>query len=632
MQAYKTFYSILAGILSFLFAPYGLEIPWEAVIINMPWSLIFPIAIATAYGWRYAILTAISGGVLFPFYLWADNGWPNIGTAVVYLFYMLCLSLFFQPKVIKLFPNKYWRISVLQLPGIMILFVYYYYVFSTLIDANPPFWSTKTITFMERQIYEGFFIKDAANFIALSFIAFSIIELPIGKKLLRLDCTNCENEKQAVFFYSLLVSFLIWIVFLLLSKSMLSDYQTANDEHIELSFMVIMTSGFIVGHILYSNYTNLSQVQGELKQSEAKYRFLSENASVGVSLIENDKVVYISQGYLNMLGYQENEMMNINLDQIYSFIHPDDIENIQSELKKARLEKIKNFSYSYRAKSKQGKYIWVEDNITSEYDQTGKRIKSIIHSHDITEKKEAELLIKMQFNELKKLSADKSRFMQILAHDLRSPFNSLIGFSELLVKNVHHYDIEKIKRHIEIINEISHRSFQLLNDLLLWAQAQEGKLPFEPRNLFLQALVSSIVDEFHIQITTKNLMVENCIPNDTEIFADESMLKSIIRNFLSNAIKFTPQEGKIYFDAQKIENFIEVCVADSGVGIANDDIEKLWDMTQIYSSMGTEGEKGTGLGLMLCKEFIEKHNGKLRVESCVGKGSKFYFSLPQKIN
>lgn len=252
----------------------------------------------------------------------------------------------------------------------------------------------------------------------------------------------------------------------------------------------------------------------------------------------------------------------------------------------------------------------------------------IIISSDISKLKKSEIQLKQNSEELKQLNADKDRFMQILAHDLRNPFNVLLGFSDLLIRNFKNYDDDLIKYYLDIIKQTSERTYLMLDELLLWSKSQAGKLPFEPSNINLSELIASIYSETKTNAQRKNITIKLSVPDNFQIIADGNMLKTVIRNLVSNAIKFTRKDGEITIDTHLDDSKVVIAIADNGIGISKTDQEKLWNNSNPHSTVGTDNEKGTGLGLLLCKDFVEKHGGKIWVESEEGFGSNFKIQLP----
>lgn len=247
---------------------------------------------------------------------------------------------------------------------------------------------------------------------------------------------------------------------------------------------------------------------------------------------------------------------------------------------------------------------------------------------DIAERKlSAEALEKSELF-LKELNATKDKFFSIIAHDLKSPFNSIVGFSDLLKEDARNLDVKDIEYYASIINSAANQTLQLLDNLLHWARMQQGRMDFEPHNLLLREITSEVFDLLTEAAHQKNILMKNSIPEMVIIKADENMTKTTIRNLVSNALKFTRPGGSVEISAKFTDSEILVSVSDTGIGISKENIGKLFDIGSSYTTRGTGNEKGTGLGLILCKEFVEKHGGRIWVESAIGKGSRFTFSLP----
>jgi two-component system, sensor histidine kinase and response regulator len=240
--------------------------------------------------------------------------------------------------------------------------------------------------------------------------------------------------------------------------------------------------------------------------------------------------------------------------------------------------------------------------------------------------------LKTQEKDLLQLNADKDLFMSILAHDLRDPFNTLFGFSDLLLRNIRKYGIEKIEKHVRLINQTALVTFDLLEDLLLWSKSQSGKLPFNPQKIILKHIYDDLILNLQIRAKSKNISINFHEDEKLVIYADINMLRTILRNMISNAIKFTGKNGTINIFAEKDIKDVIITVLDNGLGMDKEKQNRLWRISQQNTSEGTEGEKGTGFGLILCKEFVEKHGGKIWVKSEPGKGSEFKFSLPLYYN
>lgn len=254
--------------------------------------------------------------------------------------------------------------------------------------------------------------------------------------------------------------------------------------------------------------------------------------------------------------------------------------------------------------------------------------KIIASFSDITDRKTSEIQLQQYAAELDHLNKGKDRFLSILAHDLRGPFSSLINLSELLLLNFKNEDKEVAERQLTLMLQTARRTYQLLEDLLLWSTSNMGKLPFNPGRVEFMRVYKSVTEELVSQANAKSIVIQSVGLEDIVLYADLNMVKIVLRNLVNNAIKFCNEKGNIMVVATTEQSFATINVTDDGIGISQENQQKLWDITQTYTTYGTAREKGTGLGLLLCKELVEKHGGKIWVESEPNKGSSFMFTLP----
>lgn len=271
----------------------------------------------------------------------------------------------------------------------------------------------------------------------------------------------------------------------------------------------------------------------------------------------------------------------------------------------------------------QGKYEWLQNNITATYDSSGKSLRRIVQARDITHRVELE-------NELRKLNTDKDQFIRILGHDLRTPFNSLIGFSGLLLENLNEYDLKQIEELVKMINQTSLKTYDLLEQIMMWIKSQSGKLELHIEEFDFQQQSANVVRTVENMAVKKGIQIDIIETEKICLLADLNIFKTVLRNLVSNAIKFTNQNGHIIISAEKQEQCILIAVSDDGIGMDENVVAKLWEIHNDYTTTGTNGETGTGFGLKLCKELIEKHGGKIWAESVPGKGSKFLLSIPNQ--
>ena len=253
----------------------------------------------------------------------------------------------------------------------------------------------------------------------------------------------------------------------------------------------------------------------------------------------------------------------------------------------------------------------------------GKNYGRIWTFHDITERKKIE-------TQLIQLNTDKDRFISILAHDLRNPFSNILGFSKLLLSNLESYPVKKVKTMVDAIYTSAKKTHELLEDTLLWANLKSKNIIFHPDSVDASEIISEVADILKPGAKMKNISIKNKVKGKLPVYADVYMLKAILRNLVSNAIKFTKEDGKIEISAIQNHANMTIEVADNGIGIPQNVQDKLFNVSTIQSSTGTANETGTGLGLLLCKEFIEKHGGKIWIKSKTDGGTKVSFTIPVK--
>jgi len=236
----------------------------------------------------------------------------------------------------------------------------------------------------------------------------------------------------------------------------------------------------------------------------------------------------------------------------------------------------------------------------------------------------ADEIIKLKNEELIRVNAEKDKFFSIIAHDLRSPFNAFLGFTELMVAELDSLSITEIQKIALSMRNSATNLFQLLENLLEWSRFQRGLTGFNPKSILLLPGITDSIQSVFESAVKKEIDIKVDIPNDLVVFADENMLGSIVRNLAFNAVKFTLKGGKINISARAVlPDFAEISVKDSGIGMSEDIQETLFSIKEHSTRSGTDGEPSTGLGLIICKEFVEEHGGKIWGNSQNGKGSEF---------
>ncbi len=246
---------------------------------------------------------------------------------------------------------------------------------------------------------------------------------------------------------------------------------------------------------------------------------------------------------------------------------------------------------------------------------------------DLTEYKRIEKSLKESNEELKFLNASKDKFFSIIAHDLRGPFHSLLNASELLATEIETLSQEEITYFSKSLKDNLKKLFVLMENLLNWSMMQRDLLVYNPININLHEFTSEIIGTLKQSAIEKDITLSDNVENETFVYADADMLRSILQNLIINAIKFSTNNGTIIISSINKNDLVEVSIKDKGIGIEPQKSSALFNFNQLFTTTGTAGEKGTGLGLPICKEFVERNGGKIWVESEVGKGSKFTFTL-----
>jgi signal transduction histidine kinase len=263
-------------------------------------------------------------------------------------------------------------------------------------------------------------------------------------------------------------------------------------------------------------------------------------------------------------------------------------------------------------------------------------IKSFDLEHTILQKNKElsqlneslEQKVEERTHQLEELNKTKDKFFSIIAHDLRNPFNTLLGFSELMRVNFDRYSKEQIRSYIDILYETADSGYALLKNLLEWSRSQTGSLKKTPEVIDLVKITADVIQLLENSATKKQISIVNKLNSNVSAYADLNMIHTTIRNLLSNAIKYTNTGGAISITSEQKDSFISICIEDNGIGMSQENIKKLFRIDMNVSTKGTNEETGTGLGLLLCKEFVEKNGGKIWVESIPNEGSRFFFTVP----
>ena len=376
-----------------------------------------------------------------------------------------------------------------------------------------------------------------------------------------------------------------------------------------------------------SDITERKKAEDLLKKSEERYRTLVNNVGEGIAYVNPDEVFAFANPITEVIfGVKNGGLVGRNLRE---FISAEQFAAVQVQTQ-ARQQGQRN-SYEIEFTRSDGKIRNLLITAVPQFDDNKVFLGAYGVFRDITNRKIAENTIQQKNMELQALNATKDKFFSIIAHDLKSPFNTLLGLSELLIENIHSYDESTTDTIVENLHTTTVQTHRLLENLLDWARNQQNRIDFNPQKIDLYAIASDIISLLNSSAEKKgiSLVLEMDSPNYT--FADSYMVNAIIRNLVNNSIKFTNPNGVVKVRAEVKGSMVVVSISDNGVGIKPENVEKLFRVDTNISQQGTSGEKGTGLGLLLCKEFVEKHGGNIWVESEIGKGSTFYFTLKKDL-
>jgi len=375
---------------------------------------------------------------------------------------------------------------------------------------------------------------------------------------------------------------------------------------------------------MFRDVTERKQTEEALLASEKKFKSIVESSPTAMHLYrfeENDRLVLVgaNPSAEEITGISHRNLIGKTIEEAF----PNLIQTkIPALYKKVARGELCNQSFEIP---------YTNDRFSGFYNvhvfETGSNTIAVDFI-DITERKNTELALLKSESHLRELNATKDKFFSIIAHDLKNPFNSILGFSDILKSIAKDLNIATVEYYAGVINASAHQTYQLLENLLSWARMQRGMISFVPRSIHLNHIVDEEFETVRNNATQKKIRLIKNVPQNLIIVADDVMLSNILRNLLSNAIKFTRKNGIIIISAQVHDDVVEISVTDNGLGMKPEAVEKLFKIETNFTMRGTEKERGTGLGLLICKEFIEKHGGKIRVESEEGTGSTFSFTIP----
>jgi PAS domain S-box-containing protein len=385
-------------------------------------------------------------------------------------------------------------------------------------------------------------------------------------------------------------------------------------------------SGFYSCFTAISDITMLKVAEESIKESESRFQSMANTAPVLIWITDIDALfTFVNNFWLQYTGRTLGQELGMSW---LEGIHPEDINRFM-EVYKTSFDSRKPFEIEFRIKHNDGSYKWIISKGVPRFQSDGRFAGYIGSCTDINDQKLIEETIKNFNEELKMLNSSKDKFFSIIAHDLKSPLSGLLGFTEILVEEFEDLQTEEIKEFIGHSHQSAKNINALLENLLEWSRIQIGKIAFEPTEIEVESIFDDIISLFNHNARNKKIRLEKRVDPELKVWADKNMFKTILRNIVSNGLKFTKEGGTITVSAEEGNDFVKITAQDSGVGISEENINKLFKIDVNYTTPGTNKERGTGLGLILCKELVEKNGGKISVKSEIGKGTKFIFTLPK---
>lgn len=370
--------------------------------------------------------------------------------------------------------------------------------------------------------------------------------------------------------------------------------------------------------------------KSRLREREQLFSKLFEGANDAIFVMDSEKFIECNETTLKLFGCTNKEEILGHAPWEFSLpVQPDGMDSKQKGIRYISLSLAgENQLFYWQHIKKSGVIFDAEVSLNRVLIGHNYYILSIVR--DITEQKQAENEILRLNTDLKELNLAKDKFFSMVAHDLKSPFNALLGLTEIISNPEEDLSLDETRRIAGKVHTLLVNQYNFLQNLLEWSRIQQGRIEFHPTELNLFSISTTIIDLLSGNLIRKNIEIFNQIPEFFYVYADLEMIKSILLNLISNAVKFTPKNGSIFLEAYKNEKHAVIVIRDTGMGISREELEKINQPETIFTKKGTEGEKGTGLGILLTREQIKKHGGTMDIMSEVGTGSTVEIFLPLK--
>lgn len=535
-------------------------------------------------------------------------GWWLLGFALIapaFIFYLF-RDYISSPFVAILLPN------ILMIGGAVAQYV----GVSRFVGRRENFWIIipTSILFLSGYTYYTYFVNDINIRSVIFSLTAALFVLSIAVTLFRYKSPLIKESANFVAFV-----FFFHTIFLLFRTASLITFSPINNMFAPSTMQTILfVDAFVHGVLVTFGLIIMvnQRLSGDSKEAQEHFKSIF-NAGPDASFItrmEDGYILDLNHRFILMFGYSRDEVLGKTTNNLGIWKSPQERAAIVGELDDRGYYENVEIEFKHRDGTSRVGLISGREIML----QGVPHVISVVH--DITQRKQNE-------EELRELNATKDKFFSIIAHDLRSPFNALIGFSNLLITNFDGYEKSKVKDMIGKIHQVAFETDKLLNNLLEWSQVKRGLINPLIIQQPLKPLVESVCTLFAETANAKEIRIVNTVVDDTVAIFDASITNTILRNLLANAIKFTNPGGEVRIAANVFDSYIEISFKDTGIGIPLDKQNNLFSIANSFSTKGTANEKGTGLGLILCKELVEIQGGRIWLKSEVGVGTTFTFTL-----
>ena len=657
------YYAVEAGLLAFFLSAFNISYNVGDSTVNIPWSLVFPILISLVYGPKGAWISAFSGGALFPFFLWPENGYANILTSFTILVLYLSLG-WLSVERFRLIRRKMLWPAILTGAVMYTLFLLVAYRFghNYFLSFNPAFWVDYSISRISATLAVTFFVKNIINYALISQFAETILHLPLTRRIFGLPYQKWMRNNTSVFFLSIAIAIFVWITFYILDY-LLAEAEQSSKNYISLSFMVLFWSGGIVGRVLIHYNEQKLKANDRMLQSQEQLDTIVQNIPSVVYRCRPDKdwtMLMISQQIKAISGYPAEDFIENKVRSFSSIIRASD-QTDQERSILSTLSDNKAFEFEYSIVDSDNKLHWISDKGVVKFNKNLNTwiIDGVLH--DITDKKNTqtelenykdklELLVNERTKALhhsnshleqtvEKLKAAQSRLVQSekmsslglltagIAHEINNPLNFISRGYEGLKNYLTQSNLIKVGQNKEFLASIENgveRTSRIIKGLNEFSRNNDNlNEKCDVHNILINTL--SILQG---QVQNKVEIQQNLLKKDLFVSGNVGKLHQVFINLITNSLQAIKDSGLIVISTYINKGFVVVEVADTGNGISTDNLKKIFDP---FFTTKAPGE-GTGLGLSISYSIINDHGGKVEAESKVGVGTSIKVYLPKLNN